>query len=75
MIASLASGDVNAHQAFLYLSNHQSKLNLGHLFEAMQLYVNDFQASLRQSDSFQVILVPVAFVTGDSKPDLVDWIL
>eukprot|EP01127_Copromyxa_protea_P021079 TRINITY_DN7156_c0_g1_i1.p1 TRINITY_DN7156_c0_g1~~TRINITY_DN7156_c0_g1_i1.p1 ORF type:complete len:1839 (+),score=402.85 TRINITY_DN7156_c0_g1_i1:709-5517(+) len=50
MIASLASGDVNAHQAFLYLVNHQSRLNLNYLFESLQRYVADFQSLLRQSD-------------------------
>lgn len=53
MIASLASGDVNAYQAFYYLSNHQSRLNLNYLFDSLQRYVADFQ-SLGKSDATQV---------------------
>lgn len=63
MISSLASGDVNAHQAFHYLATHQSRLNLNYLFESLQRYVVDFQALDRQTDVTQVCPFVNYFVT------------
>lgn len=50
MLASIASGDFSAQQAFQFLSTHQSRLNLTYLFESLQRYVSDFQSLGRQPD-------------------------